>query len=462
MVCLNCIPRSRLSGFSSIITALRVVGIKAVVGCSLVWAASVQAQAPPVLWRTNVNAMLFAIDSQTNVYANTNGSVITLNSFGVPFKTNSFCPVPSIAPGFALRDFSGNFYFAGNFDGTNDFGGKVIVGGWTNATPTSGKWQPGYPTCYLAKYSPNGALLWATRIDGLLAGSNVVTDLIMNPDSSVTVGLYAGLNFSQIAQFASTGTNLWQSANIGSFFNCGPVKLASLRGTNGGFLLYNFGQLRVSTGHYSSSGSIGFNSSQALFFTSSLSTSGKPVTTPAGEIYTAGLAPPGPGSPVLQKAVIGGGILWTQAIAGAEEWIVNSDNRGNLYVSGTDGSFSEYNSEGSQIWTSNYSSPAVLGLSDNTGNRIVQFADNTIALISADPGAQAPRLHLNQPAGDGVTPAGFQFSLSGESGSLYEIIWSTNLTSWQSMGFVTNASGDVQIVDPDATNQWRKFYRVAP
>src|SRR4051812_28135754 len=112
------------NAFSQIKTAIRRAMI-AVVGSSMVCMASLQAQVPSLLWRTNVNAALFVVDSQTNVYANANGTVITLNSQGVPFQTNHLCPVPSIAPSFALRDFSGNFYFAGNFDGTNDFGGKI-------------------------------------------------------------------------------------------------------------------------------------------------------------------------------------------------------------------------------------------------------------------------------------------------------------------------------------------------
>jgi len=458
----NHILRNRLAIFSSVKTTFHRIWTITVIGSGLFCAASMHAQVPSVLWRTNVNATLFGVDSQTNVYANTNGTVITLNRLGIPFQTNSCCPVPSIAPSFALRDFAGNFYFAGNFDGTNDFGGEVIVGGWTNSTPTPGKWQPGYPTCYLAKYSPNGALLWATRINGLLAGSNVVSDLVLNPDDSVTMGIYAGLNFAQIVQFTSTGSSLWQSASMAPQFSCGPVKLSSLRGTNGGFLLYKNGQGLINTGHYTSSGTIAFNSSQSLYFTPSSSPSGKPVTTPAGEIYTVGLVSPPSGPAVLQKAVIGGGILWTQTLASVEQWILNGDHRGNLYPSGTDGSFSEYNSAGIQIWTNNYSSPAVFGLSDLTGNRLVQFADNTIALISADAGAQAPFVHLNRQAGDGAVSTGFQFSLSAESGSVYEIICTTNIISWQSMGYVTNNTADIQIVDPDATNCLQKFYRLAP
>ena len=43
------------------------------------------------------------------------------------------------------------------FDGTQNFGGITLVGGWTNFHVPP-RWEPGYPTCYLAKYDSNGAL----------------------------------------------------------------------------------------------------------------------------------------------------------------------------------------------------------------------------------------------------------------------------------------------------------------
>src|SRR5947209_7793601 len=66
------------------------------------------AQAPDLMWTTNVGARVFAVDEQTNVYANAGGSVIKLNSSGLALQTNSFCPLP----GFAQRDAAGYVYFA--------------------------------------------------------------------------------------------------------------------------------------------------------------------------------------------------------------------------------------------------------------------------------------------------------------------------------------------------------------
>src|SRR5512146_2712046 len=72
------------------------------------------AQAPGLLWTTNVGARLFAVDEQTNVYANAGGTVIKLNASGVPLQTNAICPNAT----WAQRDSTGNLYFAGVLPGT--------------------------------------------------------------------------------------------------------------------------------------------------------------------------------------------------------------------------------------------------------------------------------------------------------------------------------------------------------
>src|SRR6266699_2532234 len=46
-------------------------------------------QAPGLLWSTSVGAQVFAVDTQTNVYANAGGAVIELSGAGVPLKTNA-------------------------------------------------------------------------------------------------------------------------------------------------------------------------------------------------------------------------------------------------------------------------------------------------------------------------------------------------------------------------------------
>jgi hypothetical protein len=419
---------------------------------------NVHAQVPALLWRTNVGATVFGSDAQTNVYANANGTVILLSAAGVPLQTNAICPVPSLGASFALRDSAGNFFFAGNFDGTNDFGGQTIVGGWTNLTP-SHHWEPGYPTCYLAKYAPNGALLWATRIDGQLASSNAVSDLVLNPDDSVTIGIYCGQPLAQILQFSSTGTMLWQTANLSSGFNGGAVKLTSLRGTNGGFLLYRIGSPNA-WGYYTSSGNFAFIPSQPLVSSSSLSKNGKPVTTPAGEIFTAGLQPVGPGLPVIQKALIGGGIMWTQAIGSVEQWILGADAGVNLYLSGTDGTFSKYTSDGVPIWATNFVSAALSLVVDTNGNRFVQFADNSFARLATEPAPVGP--FFTKPPVSTTVFAGdsFNFNVTVDGTPPFYYAWQfngTNLPGANSASLTFNSvstaqAGPYKVVVSNAAN----------
>src|SRR5258708_7745133 len=141
-------------------------------------------QAPALLWTNNIGGQIFAVDDQTNVYANAGGTVTQLHGNGVPFATNSICPIP----GHARRDLVGNYYFAGSFDGTQNFGGVTLVGGWTN-WPMPGKWSPGWPTCFVAKYASNGALQWVNSF-GTQAQINNLSDLLVD-EAGRTFACYA-------------------------------------------------------------------------------------------------------------------------------------------------------------------------------------------------------------------------------------------------------------------------------
>src|SRR6266581_7006816 len=48
----------------------------------------VSAQAPPLVWTTNIGARVFAVDEQTNVYAIALGRVFILNGAGAVLQTN--------------------------------------------------------------------------------------------------------------------------------------------------------------------------------------------------------------------------------------------------------------------------------------------------------------------------------------------------------------------------------------
>jgi hypothetical protein len=73
-----------------------------------------------------------------------------------------------------------------------------------------------------------------------------------------------------------------------------------------------------------------------------------------------------------------------------------------------------------------------------------------------------PSLEIKTPQGDGFGPAGFRFTLSSDPDSIYEILASTNLINWQSLGRLTNAFGETQVTDISATNSTHKFYKALP
>jgi hypothetical protein len=343
------------------------------------------AQAPGLLWTTNVGGTVFAVDGQTNVYANANGTVITLNASGQPFATNVICPVPSVRASFAAMDPLGNFYFAGSFDGTNDFGGTTLIGGWTNGNFFPPRWQAGYPTCYLAKYAQNGALLWVVGF-GQQGALNYFTDMILNSDNSATVAFVEtpGSSYSaQLAKYASNGTNVWQETVPSSFFNADTMRLSGIVGTNGGLLNYRAGPAIYPQFLNASGSLIGVDPTSLPAFVSQLSMNGKPVTTAANELYVAGLDSNNY-MPFLRKYIWNTGVAWTQPIGPVEQWLLGSDS-GGLYLSGTSGIFSKYDLNGNEIWSTNYGPPAISVLVDASNNRFLQLTNGSIACLATDP-----------------------------------------------------------------------------
>lgn len=438
--------------------ALVVVGLVVVPG-------TVHAQAPGLLWTTNVGGTVFAVDGQTNIYANANGTVITLSAEGQPFATNPICPVPSLQPEFAKLDSTGNYYFAGDFDGTNNFGGTNLVGGWINMGAIPPRWQPGYPTGFLAKYSGNGTLQWVVALGLNNGSSNWVTDLILNSDDSVTVAVVGSGISTVVEKFDSTGTSNWQYT-INSQDSVIPVRLSGIVGTNGGLLQF-IQASRILGLFYSPSGNlIHVNTTFLPLWNSPLSLNGKPVTTVANEMYYAGLNPTN-NEPILQKYLIDGTLAWTQPIGTVEQWLLGSDSGGYLYLSGTTGIFSKYDELGDEVWTTNYSLPVTSVLVDNSNNRFLQLSDGSIAGLAADPPPVAPSISVPPPSvtvfvGDNVSlsetaigtpPLYYQWQLNGTNlpGAANGTLTLDSVTASQSGLYtvvVTNSAGAITSTPP--------------
>jgi uncharacterized repeat protein (TIGR02543 family) len=69
-----------------------------------------------------------------------------------------------------------------------------------------------------------------------------------------------------------------------------------------------------------------------------------------------------------------------------------------------------------------------------------------------------PVISVNQPGLEGYLPEGFRFTLIADPQSSYTLLVSSNLTSWQTWGVVTNEFGEVPILDEDISVT-PKFYR---
>ena len=191
--------------------------------CLLGIAHLANAQAPGLMWSANIGARLFAVDDEANSYANVGGSVIKLSPTGIPLETNNICPV---LPSVAQRDSAGNFYFAGKFDGSHDFGGITITGGWTN-WPNPGQWSPGSPTCFLAKYASNGVVQWVKSF-GEQGLKNTLSDLRTDSDGNCYAGytVYAAFNSQgKLRRFDNSGVPLWDKVVANPFSSEGVIKL---------------------------------------------------------------------------------------------------------------------------------------------------------------------------------------------------------------------------------------------
>jgi hypothetical protein len=69
-----------------------------------------------------------------------------------------------------------------------------------------------------------------------------------------------------------------------------------------------------------------------------------------------------------------------------------------------------------------------------------------------------PSLRAGTPL-EGLVEDGFRITLTGEFGTNYAVLGSTNLSHWTPVGTVTNTCGTVQFIDPAATNLPARFYR---
>jgi len=96
---------------------------------------------------------------------------------------------------------------------------------------------------------------------------------------------------------------------------------------------------------------------------------------------------------------------------------------------------------------------------DASGNQNpLSFTIDQTKVISAN-FSGLPILRTTQLGIEGLTSAGFRLTLVSQPQTVYQIQRSTDLSSWETIGVVTNTVGEVQFSDPGAMSNAFRFYR---
>ncbi len=347
---------------------------------------TVRAQSPAILWSTNIGARVFAVDAQTNVYANVGGSVIKLSPEGVPLQTNAVCPLP----GLAQRDAAGNYYFAGTFDGTQNFGGITLMGGYIDIWRNPPQWYPGYPTCFLAKYESGGALQWVVDFKATDYGSpnpHVVTDMVLADDGTVVVAAGDSSGNCRILCKGDNGTNVWvRDRSLGALISvpC-PVNLKRLSSTNG-VLTQFLGNELYFAGWFDAYGQLAGASVNTMPVDHLVRDAnflyGRPGSFGPDSVVLA-MTSLAAGGQVVRSYLTNQTLAWSFPLASPQVWTVDSDNQ-SVYVAGSDGYFGRVDSSGQLTWSTNYGPPVSSMVFGAGGVRVVQCTNGVIARLAAE------------------------------------------------------------------------------
>lgn len=413
--------------------------------------ASLRAQAPSLLWTTNVGATLFAVDSQTNAYANVGGKVILISPAGQALQTNTICPLPGIA----RRDGAGNYYFAGSFDGLQDFGGITLLGGCTNCS--SGNWAPGWPSAYLAKYTGAGSLMWVVRF-GENGPINEVDDLLLDPGGECYTA-YRRSGKASLARFGDLGTNVWEQTVDLFFGSSMAITLGGLTASNCAFVVYGYDGF-AKGGRVDQAGNRSWLGQFPLKWRSSASGAGRIVVDDLAQPVQVGqcfnpINDPSCSAQHLRKYGAGSSIVWSQVVTEEAHWTLQRDAQANVYLAGTNGMLGKFDNSGSLVWSNNFSKQAVRMVVNGLGNRFLSFSDGSVALL-ANEATAAPTITASH-----YSAAGFSFLVQG-SAPAYRIWTNSDLGAWSEAVIVSNSGGSVAFSDRSATNAPLRFYRVEP
>lgn len=164
---------------------------------------------------------------------------------------------------------------------------------------------------------------------------------------------------------------------------------------------------------------------------------------------------------VLVKRDASFATIWSRGV-GIYAWTLAEDKFGGVHLGVDGGGLMRYDSDGNQVWTNNFGSVCNSLVLAPAGNRFISLDNGVVARLGDEASftPSAPVLRVSGP-GDGLTPQGFRFTLVSQPNTVWQIFGTTNLSSWTSLGTVTNLSGEVQFTDPGATGKNASFYKAA-
>jgi hypothetical protein len=328
-----------------------------------------QAQAPAVLWSTNLNARVFAVDDQTNVYANVGGTVITINSAGVPVQTNAMCPNATTVQ----RDAGGDFYFAGQAPG------GVFNGSWTD-----------YPTnsCFLARFTSAGTLVWSNRFGPTSLRSLNLHDLQFDTAGDIYVAYRWNISTtdhsSDITKLnAATGSRAWTAAmpKNGNGATQARIRLGPLFGTNGFGITFVDTTAPIATvAVMSRFNSTGVPTALTNWSQSSLVPSlfENPVANSSGDWYLIE-------SSSLTKRSASGALLWSRPVPSSVVWVLGQDPWDGVYTGNAPDFLQRYDVDGNVVWSLSLPGETAAAMVTGTnGNRFVSTASGTVIRLGAE------------------------------------------------------------------------------
>ena len=190
------------------------------------------------------------------------------------------------------------------------------------------------------------------------------------------------------------------------------------------------------------------------------STNSKPVTDGLGQVFEVGLCFPDPSctNQLLRKCGSGSSELWRETVSSDALWTLATDPQSNVYLAGTNGMLAMFGSDGTLVWSNNFSQPIFGMVVDHNSNRFVSFANGVVGRLGSDQTLPSGQVMLSADR-LGLNSSGFSFTLTSDPQLVWQIVGSSNLTSWQTVGNVTNSPGEIQFTDPTATGIPLRFYR---